>query len=79
MQLVPCCVICCIALTTGADTEAKDKYWETPLMCACIQGHKDVATHLLEHGEPLHFFSCQQHAVLIFVCYKDESQNVYIV
>ena len=51
MQLLPCCVICCIALTTGADTEAKDQFGITPLMRACIGGHKDVASHLIEQGE----------------------------
>ena len=58
MQLVPCCAICCIALTTGADTEAKDEYGRTPLMYACRGGHKDVVSNLIEHGEQLHFFSC---------------------
>jgi len=56
MQWVPCCVICCIALTTGADTEVQDKYGSTPLMYACSEGHKDVVAHLLEHGEQLQIF-----------------------
>ena len=55
MQWVPFCVISCIALTTGADTEVQDVYGMTPLMWACDGGHKDVATYLLEHGEPPHF------------------------
>ena len=56
MQWVPCCVICCIALTTGADTEVQEKTGLTPLMLACNGGHKDVASHLIEHGEQLHIF-----------------------
>ena len=56
MQWVPCCVICCIVLTTGADTEVQDKDGWTPLMHACIRGHKEVASHLIEHGELLHIF-----------------------
>ena len=38
----------------------------SPLVWACYCGHKDVALHLLEHGEPLHLFSCWD-AVLIVV------------
>ena len=56
MQWVPCCVICCIALTTGADTEVQDNDGQTPLMHACSGGHKDVVAHLLEHGEQLQIF-----------------------
>ena len=56
MQLLPCCVICCIALTTGADTEGKDQFGMTPLLYACNGGHKDVVSNLIEHGEQLHFF-----------------------
>ena len=58
MKWVPCCVICCIALTTGADTEAKDKNGWTPLVYACVERHKDIASHLIQHGEQLHLFSC---------------------
>ena len=43
-----------MALTIGADTEVKDKDRTTPLIYACIGGHKDVASHLIEHGEQLH-------------------------
>ena len=74
MQWVPCCVICCIALTTGADKEAIDKYGWTPLLHACAEGHKDVASHLLEQGEPLHLFSCVNCCIL-----KGRKHNVYIV
>ena len=56
MQWVPCCVICCIALTTGADTEVQDKDEWTPLVYACFYGHKEVASHLIEHGEQLQIF-----------------------
>ena len=56
MQWVLCCVICCIALTTGADTEVQDMHGETPLMHACPGGHKDVVAHLSEHGEQLQIF-----------------------
>ena len=75
MQLVPCCVICCIALTTGADTGTKGKYGMTPLMQACSGGHKDVALHLIEHGEQLHLFSC----CVICCILKRLKQNVYIM
>ena len=50
MQWVPCCVICCIPFTTGADTEVQNNTGWTPLMYACSEGHKDVVAHLLEHG-----------------------------
>ena len=56
MQWVPCCVICCIVLTTGADTEVQGQYGMTPLMHACFHGHKEVASHLIEHGEQLQIF-----------------------
>ena len=56
MQWVPCCVICCIPFTTGADTEVQDNAGFTPLMYACSEGHKDVVAHLLEHGEQLQIF-----------------------
>ena len=75
MQLVPCCVICCIALTTGADTEAKDKYGRTPLMYACIEGHKDVVSNLIEHGEQLDLFSCCVNCCIL----KRRKHNVCIV
>ena len=75
MQLVPCCVICCIALTTGADTEAKDKYGWTPLMHACTEGHKDVVSNLIEHGEQLDLFSCCVNCCIL----KRRKHNVYIV
>ena len=75
MQLVPCCVICCIALTTGADKEGKDQFGMTPLMYACRGGHKDVVSNLIEHGEQLHFFSCCVNCCIL----KRQKQNVYIV
>ena len=53
--------------STGADTEVQDNSGQTSLMWACCGGHKDVALHLLEHGEPPHLFNCW-HAVLIVVC-----------
>ena len=56
MQWVPCSVICCIALITGADTEVQGNAGWTPLMYACSEGHKDVVAHLLEHGEQLQIF-----------------------
>ena len=74
MQWVPC-VICCIALTTGADKEAKDINGWTPLMHACLQGHKDVASHLIQHGEQLDLFSCLVNCCIL----KRRKQNVYIV
>ena len=73
MQWVPC-VIRCIALTTGADTEAKDNYWMTPLMHA-IGCHKDVVSNLIEHGEQLHLFSCCVNCCIL----KRRKQNGYIV
>ena len=75
MQWVPCCVICCIALTTGADKEAKDINGMTPLMHACLQGHKDVVSHLIQHGEQLDLFSCLVNCCIL----KRRKQNVYIV
>ena len=75
MQLVPCCVICCIALTTGADKEAKDENGWTPLLHACFQGHKDVALQLIEHGEQLHLFGCCVNCCIL----KRRKQDVYIV
>jgi len=73
MQWVPCCVICCIALITGADTEVQGNAGWTPLMYACSTGHKDVVAHLLEHGEQLHF--CW-HAVLIFYDEKKKAKSL---
>ena len=75
MQWVPCCVIYCIALTTGADTEAKDKFGMTPLMYACRGGHKDVVSNLIEHGEQLDLFSCCVNCCIL----KRRKHNVYIV
>ena len=75
MKWVPCCVICCISFTTGADTEVKDMVGQTPLMLACIRGHKDIASHLIEHGEPLHLFSCCVNCCML----KRRKQNVIII
>ena len=75
MQSLPCCVICCIALTTGADKEAKDQFGQTPLMCACFEGRKDVASHLIQHGEQLDLFSCCVNCCIL----KRRKHNVYIV
>ena len=42
---------------TGADTESKDSIGLTPLMYVCINGHREVAAALLDHGELLCQFS----------------------
>ena len=44
----------CTAFTIGADPQAKENNGITPLMWACIEGHKEVSGLLLEHGEPLY-------------------------
>ena len=47
---------------------------QTPLMLACIRGHKDIASHLIEHGEQLHLFSCCVNCCML----KRRKQNVIL-
>ena len=37
-------------LNAGADIEARDRWGNTPLHYACINGHTEVARMLLDHG-----------------------------